>query len=325
MNLYPLKFQPILKDIIWGGSEISRFKNLEEEKTGIGESWEISAVENNVSVIENGNLANTPLDVLINEAKDKLVGKKVFEKFGDKFPLLIKFIDARDDLSIQVHPDDNLGKQRHNSFGKTEMWYVVKAAPEAFIFSGFKDKITPEEYVEKVANNTFTDALQKHFVKEGDVYFIPAGRVHAIGRGCFVAEIQQTSNITYRIYDYDRKDAIGNSRELHTELAKDAIDYTVYDSYKTDYKSNYNKTNELVSCEYFTTNLLELDEAFEKDISNIDSFIIYMCLEGTCKLKDNKQNEITLIKGETALIPADTQSIVITPSNKVKLLETFVK
>ena len=325
MNLYPLKFKLILKDIIWGGSEISKFKNLEEEKTGIGESWEISAVENNVSIIENGHLANTPLDALINEAKDKLVGKKVFEKFGDKFPLLIKFIDARDDLSIQVHPDDILGKQRHNSFGKTEMWYVVKAAPEAFIFSGFKDKITPDEYMKKVANNTFTDALQKHFVKEGDVYFIPAGRVHAIGKGCFVAEIQQTSNITYRIYDYDRKDANGNSRELHTELAKDAIDYTVHDSYKTDYKSKYNETNELVSCEYFTTSLLEVDKVFEKDLSSIDSFIIYMCLEGTCKMIDNKLNEITLAKGETTLIPADTQSIMITPSSKAKLLETFVK
>lgn len=325
MNLYPLKFQPILKNIIWGGSEISKFKNLEKETTGIGESWEISAVEDNVSIIENGDLAGTPLDVLINKAKARLVGKKVFDKFGDKFPLLIKFIDAHDDLSIQVHPNDSLAKKRHNSFGKTEMWYVVKAAPEAFIYSGFKDKITPEEYVEKVADNTFTDTLQKHFVKEGDVYFIPAGRVHAIGSGCFVAEIQQTSNITYRIYDYNRKDANGNSRELHTELAKDAIDYKVYDSYKTDYNTKYNQTNELVSCEYFTTNLLEIDKTFQKDISNIDSFIIYMCLEGTCKLKDDKENEITLNKGETALIPADTQSIVITPSGKAKLIETFVK
>ena len=325
MNLYPLKFQPILKNIIWGGSEISRFKNLDKETSGIGESWEISAVENNVSIIENGELAGTPLDVLINKEKARLVGEKVFNKFGDKFPLLIKFIDARDDLSIQVHPNDSLAKQRHNSFGKTEMWYVVKAAPEAFIFSGFKDKITPEEYVEKVADNTFTNTLQKHFVKAGDVYFIPAGRVHAIGSGCFVAEIQQTSNITYRIYDYNRKDVNGNTRELHTELAKDAIDYNVYDSYKTDYDTKHNQTNELVTCEYFTTNLLELDKTFQIDISNIDSFIIYMCLEGACKIIDNKQNEISLSKGETALIPAETQNLIITPSDKVKMLETFVK
>ena len=325
MNLYPLKFQPILKNIIWGGSEISKFKNLDKETSGIGESWEISAVENNVSIIENGELAGTPLDVLINKEKARLVGEKVFNKFGDKFPLLIKFIDARDDLSIQVHPNDSLAKQRHNSFGKTEMWYVVKAAPEAFIFSGFKDKITPEEYVEKVADNTFTNTLQKHFVKAGDVYFIPAGRVHAIGSGCFVAEIQQTSNITYRIYDYNRKDVNGNTRELHTELAKDAIDYNVYDSYKTDYDTKHNQTNELVTCEYFTTNLLELDKTFQIDISNIDSFIIYICLEGACKIIDNKQNEISLSKGETALIPAETQNLIITPSDKVKMLETFVK
>lgn len=325
MTLYPLKFRPILKKNIWGGNEISKFKNLKKDATGIGESWEISAVEGNISIIENGDLASKPLDKLIKKAKGKLVGEKVYEKFGDKFPLLIKFIDAHDDLSIQVHPDNKLAKERHNSFGKTEMWYIVDAEPEAFIFSGLKDAISPKQYIEKVKNNTFTDALQKHFVQKGDVFFIPAGRVHAIGRGCFVAEIQQTSNITYRIYDYNRKDAEGNTRELHTELAKNAIDYTVYDSYKTQYKTIANETNELVSCEYFTTNLLQLDQVFTKDISKIDSFIIYMCLYGQCSIEDNKQNKITLSKGETLLIPADTQKIIITPTNKTKLLETFVK
>lgn len=325
MNLYPLKFQPILKSIIWGGEEISKFKNLKSEKINIGESWEISAVEENISVVKNGAFTGTPLNVMIRDAKEKLVGTKVYDKFGDKFPLLIKFIDAQDDLSIQVHPNDELAKQRHNSFGKTEMWYVVKATSEAFIYSGFKEEITLEQYVDKVANNTFTDCLQKHFVKEGDVYFIPAGRVHAIGSGCFVAEIQQTSNITYRIYDYNRKDANGNSRELHTDLAKDAIDYTVYDSYKTNYNSAQNQTNELVSCEYFTTNLLELDKAFEQNISHIDSFIVYICLEGTCELEDNKQNRTTINQGETILIPADTEKIILSPKNKAKLLQTFVK
>lgn len=325
MNLYPLKFKPILKHIIWGGDEITKFKNLDKDETGVGESWEISAVEDNVSVVENGELANTPLDVLIGEAKEKLVGKKNFDKFGNKFPLLIKFIDARDDLSIQVHPNDEMAKKRHNSFGKTEMWYIVKAEKGASIYSGFKDKISPEQYVEKIADHTFTDTLEKHYVQGGDVYFMPAGRVHAIGSGCFVAEIQQTSNITYRIYDYNRKDKEGNTRELHTELAKDAIDYTVYDSYKTKYESTPNETNKLVSCEYFTTNLLELDKPFEKDTSTIDSFIIYMCLEGTCELEDNKQNKITISRGETILVPADTKHVVIAPTSKTKLLETFVK
>ena len=324
MNLYPLKFQPILKSVIWGGDEIVKFKNLKKEKTEIGESWEISGVEDNVSIIKNGDFANTSLDELIKSAKDKLVGKKIYDKFGNKFPLLIKFIDARDNLSIQVHPDDKLAKQRHNSFGKTEMWYIVKAEPGASIYSGFKEEITPEEYVERIENNTFTDVIEEHFVKEGDVYFMPAGRVHAIGAGCFVAEIQQTSNITYRIFDYNRKDKEGNLRELHTELAKDAIDYTVYDSYKTDYKSSLNQTNELVSCDYFTTNLLELDKPLDKDISKIDSFIVYMCLEGTYELEDNKKNKITVSRGETILIPADTQQIIITPISKTKLLETFV-
>ena len=325
MKLYPLKFQPILKKIIWGGDEIVKFKNLEKKEAEVGESWEISAVEDNVSVIKNGSFANTPLDILIDKTRDKLVGKKIYDKFGNKFPLLIKFIDAHDDLSIQVHPDDKLAKKRHNSFGKTEMWYIVKAEPGASIYSGFKKDITLEEYVERIANNTFTDTLEEHFVQEGDVFFMPAGRVHAIRRGCFVAEIQQTSNITYRIYDYNRKDKEGNTRELHTDLAKDAIDYTVYESYKTDYESGLNKTNKLVSCEFFTTNLLHLDKPFKKDVSHLDSFIIYMCLDGTFDLEDNKQNKITVSRGETILVPADTQQIVITPTNKTKLLETFVK
>ncbi|MDD2477236.1 MAG: mannose-6-phosphate isomerase [Dysgonamonadaceae bacterium] len=325
MKLYPLKFEPILKSIIWGGSEIPEFKNLANKESGIGESWEISAVENNVSIIANGSLAGKKLDDLIDEAKGNLLGNKIYDKFGSKFPLLIKFIDAQDDLSIQVHPDDKLAKERHNSFGKTEMWYVVKAKSDAFIVSGFKDKITPEQYLEKVNDNTFTDTLQKYKAKEGDVYFLPAGRVHAIGSGCFIAEIQQTSYITYRIYDYNRKDAQGKGRELHTELAKDAIDYNVYDTYKTDYKSTKNKPVELVSCKYFTTNLLELDNEIKQDIANIDSFIIYMCLEGSCHLEDDKGNKITINQGETILIPAQTKHVTIVPNKNVKLLETFVK
>ncbi|HTN69099.1 MAG TPA: type I phosphomannose isomerase catalytic subunit [Dysgonamonadaceae bacterium] len=325
MNLYPLKFHPILKSVIWGGSEISKFKNLKDEKTGIGESWEISAVKDSVSVIANGEFAGKPLNKLIDEAKEALVGNGNYKKFGNKFPLLIKFIDAQDDLSIQVHPNDGLAEKRHNSFGKTEMWYVVKAEPDAFVISGFKDKITPEQYIEKVKDNSFTDALQKYFVKEGDVLFLPAGRVHAIGSGCFIAEIQQTSDVTYRIYDYNRKDAQGNTRELHTELAKDAIDYTLYDSYKTDYELHKNEAVELVSCEYFTTNLLNLDKNFEQDISAIDSFIVYMCLEGSCNMEDNKQNKTRLVQGESLLIPANTEQIIITPTKSSKLLQTYVK
>lgn len=325
MNLYPLKFQPILKKIIWGGSDICEFKKISPKQDGIGESWEISGVEGNVSVVANGELAGKPLDEVLQIHKAELVGEKVYEKFGDTFPLLIKFIDARDDLSIQVHPNDELAKEKHNSFGKTEMWYVVKATPDAFLYSGFATAITPEEYIKTVKNNTFTDKLQKFNVKPGDVFFLPAGRVHAIGSGCFIAEIQQTSNITYRIYDYNRKDSQGNSRELHTELAKDAIDYKVYNNYQTEYSPHINHPVELVSCEYFTTNLLEMDIPLARHYEHLDSFVIYICMQGHCTLKDNKGNSMFIEQGETVLLPADTQSTLIIPSETTKILETFVR
>ncbi|MDR0331926.1 MAG: class I mannose-6-phosphate isomerase [Dysgonamonadaceae bacterium] len=324
MNLYPLKFNPILKSIIWGGSEICTFKNIEPKQDYIGESWEISGVKDNVSIISNGELAGKSLDEVLAESKEALVGKKVYEQFGDTFPLLIKFIDARDNLSIQVHPDDELAKTRHDSFGKTEMWYVVNAAPNAFLYSGFEKNITSDEYVKTVENNTFTDTLKKHDVKTGDVFFLPAGRVHAIGAGCFIAEIQQTSDITYRIYDYNRKDAQGNSRELHTELAKDSIDYNVYDSYKTDYTPNENQSVELVSCPYFTTNLLDIDVQMVRNYANLDSFVIYICLEGHCTIRDYKGDSVFLQQGESMLIPADTESVLVIPSVASKLLETYI-
>ena len=253
------------------------------------------------------------------------MGKKVYHKFGNTFPLLIKFIDARDDLSIQVHPDDTLAKKRHNSFGKTEMWYVIHAAPGAYLYCGFKENITPEEYPETVKNNTFTDKLMKYEVKAGDVFYLPAGRVHAIGSGCFIAEIQQTSDITYRIYDYNRKDASGNSRELHTELAKEAIDFKVYDSYKTEYENQVNQPVELVTSPYFTTHLLEVNAPMEQDYNDLDSFVIYICMAGHCTVKDEKGNNEVLRKGESMLIPADTKSITIIPDEFTQLLQTCVK
>lgn len=322
LSLYPFKFQPILKSVIWGGSDICRFKNIHPLQEGIGESWEISDVKGSVSVVSNGNLQGTSLDELLSIYKGDLVGKEVYQRFGNTFPLLIKFIDARDDLSIQVHPDDVLAKERHNSFGKTEMWYVVNAAPGAFLYSGFQEQISPEVYVEKVKDNTFTHTLKRHEVKEGDVFFLPAGRVHAIGAGCFIAEIQQTSNITYRIYDYNRKDANGNPRELHTELAKDAIDYKVYDSYRTSYERNENEPVELVTSDYFSTRLLELNKTMVRDYSKIDSFIILICMKGKALFRDDKGHTVNVSQGETILIPANTRSIEISPSEECKLLET---
>lgn len=324
MKLYPLKFKPILKSIIWGGNEICKFKGVKPELEGIGESWEISSVEGNVSVVANGAFADESLDKIIGEYKDQLVGKKNFETFGTTFPLLIKFIDARDNLSIQVHPNDELAKKRHNSFGKTEMWYVINAAPGAFLYSGFEKQMTPDSYVKSIEDNTFVDYLAKHDVKSGDVFFLPAGRVHAIGAGTFIAEIQQTSNITYRIYDYKRKDANGNERELHTELAKDAIDFKLYDNYKSSYTRKENQPVELESCRYFTTNLLELTKDVTRDYSRIDSFVAYICMGGVCTIRDNKGNDLSLKQGETILIPADTESVTISPQGDVLLLETYV-
>lgn len=324
MNLYPLKFKPILKSIIWGGNEICKFKGITPEEEGVGESWEISSVEGNVSVIANGELENKDLTDIIATYKEQLLGKKNFETFGTTFPLLIKFIDARDNLSIQVHPDDELAKKRHNSFGKTEMWYVINAAPGAFLYSGFEKQMTPESYVESIENNTFVDYLAKHDVKKGDVFFLPAGRVHAIGAGTFIAEIQQTSNITYRIYDYNRTDANGNPRELHTELAKDAIDFKLYDDYQTSYERKENQPVELKSCRYFTTNLLELTKGVTRDYSAIDSFVAYICMGGSCNIRDNKGNDLHIKQGETVLIPADTENVFIAPEGDVLLLETYV-
>ncbi|MDD4515253.1 type I phosphomannose isomerase catalytic subunit [Massilibacteroides sp.] len=322
--LYPFTFRPILKSVIWGGADICPFKGITPVQKGIGESWEVSHVEGNVSVVENGSLAGKSLDELIQTYGKRLMGEKVVARFGNTFPLLIKFIDACDNLSIQVHPDDELARKRHNSFGKTEMWYVIKASSEAALYSGFSQQIDAEEYVKRVENNTIMDVLQRYDVNAGDVFFLPAGRVHAIGAGCFVAEIQQTSNITYRIYDYDRRDANGNGRELHTELAKDAIDYTLYPDYRTHYTRKENEKVELVSCPYFTTNLLEYDTPYKRDSSGIDSFLIYICMAGNAVIKDNNGQEINVKQGQTVLIPADTTSVEIIPSPSVKLMETYI-
>lgn len=322
MKLYPIKFEPILKSIIWGGDEICKFKGIKPEQKGIGESWEVSGVEGSISQVANGELKGKKLDEIIREYKGQLVGKRVFETFGDTFPLLIKFIDARDDLSIQVHPNDELAKKRHNSFGKTEMWYVINANQGATLYSGFAKQMNPDIYLKSIEENTFMEYLKKYDVKKGDVFYLPAGRVHAIGAGAFVAEIQQTSNITYRIYDYKRLGVDGKPRELHTELAKDAIDYTMYDDYRTHYENKENQPVELVSCKYFNTDLLELTKDITRDYVSVDSFVIYICMGGLCTIKDNKGNELSVKQGESILIPADTEKVLIQPEGNVLLLET---
>ncbi|MDO4691774.1 MAG: mannose-6-phosphate isomerase [Porphyromonadaceae bacterium] len=323
-RLYPLTFEPLLKEVIWGGQNIRPFKGLEPNDDKVGESWEISHVDDNYSIVADGVLKGKNLDELIKTYGARLVGKSVQERFGERFPLLIKFIDAQDNLSIQVHPDDKLGMARHNSFGKTEMWYVVKASPTAKLFSGFSQQSSPKDYVERIKNSSIMEVMKEYKVSEGDVFFLPAGRVHAIGAGCFVAEIQQTSNITYRIYDYDRTDAQGNKRELHTELAKDAIDYTLHEDYRTAYEPKPNEANTIVSCQYFETNLLELDQPLERNWSALDSFVIYIVMSGKLTLTDDAGHSLELHQGQSVLIPAEAKGVKLKPHSGCKLMETYI-
>ena len=324
-GLYPLKFTPIFKEKIWGGNKIKSLLNKDYGSLpNCGESWELSGVEGNLSVVSNGYLAGNSLEELIEVYMGDLVGDQLFEMFGTEFPLLIKFIDANDDLSIQVHPNDEMAAERHHSYGKTEMWYVMQADPGSKLQSGFNQPVDQEKYLEKLKKVELTDILHFEEVTSGDVFFIPAGRVHAIGKGILLAEIQQTSDITYRIYDYDRRDDQGNLRELHTDLALDAIDYTLYPEYKTKYEPKLNESVELVSCKYFTTNVLELNQPVEKDYNKLDSFVIYICLDGKVQIKTESGSE-SLQKGETILIPASIENVQLMPvSAAVKLLEVYV-
>ena len=324
--MYPLKFEPILKQTLWGGDKIIPFKHLNETLPNVGESWEVSAVEGSESVVANGADKGYTLPEMVRKYKEELVGEANYARFGNKFPLLIKFIDAKLDLSIQVHPGDELAKKRHNSFGKNEMWYVIAADKGAKLISGFAEEITPKEYKDRVHNGTFAEVLQTCAIEPGDVFYVPAGRVHGIGAGAFVAEIQQTSDITYRIFDYNRKDKDGKSRELHTSQAMDAINFSdVQDDFRTKYERVQNEPVEMVASPYFTTSVCDMTEEITCDYSELDSFVIFICVEGSCRLTDDNQNEITLRAGETVLLPAAVQEVTIVPEGqRVKLLETYV-
>ena len=324
--MYPLKFEPILKQTLWGGDKIIPFKHLDETLPNVGESWEVSAVEGSESVVANGADKGYTLPEMVRKYKDELVGEANYARFGNKFPLLIKFIDAKLDLSIQVHPGDELAKKRHNSFGKNEMWYVIAADKGAKLISGFSEEITPKEYKDRVHNGTFAEVLQTCTIEPGDVFYVPAGRVHGIGAGAFVAEIQQTSDITYRIFDYNRKDKDGKSRDLHTSQAMDAINFSdVQDGFRTEYERIRNEPVEMVASPYFTTSVYDMTEEITCDYSELDSFVIFICVEGSCRLTDDNQNEITLRAGETVLLPAAVQEVTIVPEGgSVKLLETYV-
>ncbi len=324
-SLYPLKFQTIYKDKIWGGQKIKTFLHKDfGNLPNCGETWEISGVKSDVSVVADGPLKGESLDQLLEKYKDELVGKKVYDHFGNIFPLLVKFIDANDDLSIQVHPNDELAKKRHNSFGKTEMWYVVEADPGSTLISGFNKELDEQEYLDKFNSGHLTDILNKEDVKAGDVFFLPAGRVHTIGKGLLIAEIQQTSDITYRIYDFDRVDDKGNKRELHVEEALAAIDYKHYPEYKTNYQPEKNETVKLVSCPYFTTNMMDFTQSTSKDYSNLDSFVIYVCLEGSFTINYNNSS-YPVKMGDCMLLPKTVDKVSLETEGGFKILESFIE
>jgi mannose-6-phosphate isomerase len=323
-NLYPLKFKTIFKEKIWGGSKIKSVLGKDfSPLPNCGESWEISGVEGNVSVVSDGPLSGKAITDLLKEYKGKLAGEKIYKKFRNEFPLLIKFIDANDDLSIQVHPGDQLAKERHNSFGKTEMWYVLEADKDARLNTGFNKQIDEKIYLEHLKSNTLDKILNFEEVKAGDVFFLPAGRVHYIGKGVCLAEIQQTSDITYRIYDFDRKDDKGNKRELHTEQALAAIDYRHYKDYKTKYQQKLNESADLVNCQYFTTSLIHFNKEVKRDYSSVESFVIYICTEGSLSLKTGN-SETTVKKGDCILLPAEIKKVSLVPKEESKVLEVYI-
>lgn len=319
-----IKFKPILKEKIWGGEKLKNYLHKASNQKNIGESWEISDVKGDTSVVENGPLQGKNLQELINEFTSNLVGDKVYQQFGNSFPLLIKFIDAKEALSIQLHPDDVLAKKRHNSFGKTEMWYVVQADSTGNLIVGFSKDVDKEDYLNHLKKKTLTEILNVDAVKEGDLYFIPTGRVHAIGAGVLLAEIQQTSDITYRLYDWDRQDDKGNYRELHTEDALDAIDFKAQDSYKTTYSKQINSSTEIVSCPYFTTNILPVNGTVSINHNDKDSFVIYMCVKGEVEFKSNISSEVLAI-GQTILVPASLKEFAVLSKEPAELLEVYIK
>ena len=318
----PLKFNALLKQTLWGGDKIIPFKHLSDKLENVGESWEISGVKGNETLVAEGEFAGQSLNDVVIALKADLVGKANYERFGNEFPLLIKFIDARQDLSIQVHPTDEIAQKQGKDRGKTEMWYIMDSDPDAKLYSGLKKEITPEQYKEMVENDTICDALAQYAVKEGDCFFLPAGRIHAIGTGCFLAEIQQTSDATYRIYDFKRKDKDGNYRQQHTKEAAECINYTVENNYRTEYVPVKNQGIALVSCPYFSTAVYDLDEPMTLDYSELDSFVILIGMKGSGTVTDGEGNTLTLNAGESMLVPATTQTLKV--EGTVKFLETYV-
>ena len=324
MELYPLKFKPIYKEKVWGGDKWALLDRRIASDKPVGESWELSAVKGELSKVADGFLKGNDIQELIEVYMGDLVGDKVYDRFGIEFPLLFKFINSNEKLSLQVHPGDELALKRHNAYGKTEMWYVVGADEDSPIYVGLsKAGLGEKELAERAANGTLQQVINVERAKAGDVFFLPAGRVHAIGEGLLIAEIQQTSDVTYRIYDWGRENDPSTAREMHVDLAMDAIDYEYRPSYRSEYRPAKDEAVKLVACPYFTTNLLDLTVPMERDYSELDSFVVYMCIDGAAEIACNG-GQIQISKGETVLIPAVIPAVNIAPNAKVKMLEVYI-
>ena len=326
MTLYPFLFEPNLHSVVWGGNQLRPYKGMEPSDEPIGESWEVSAVPTSTSIVNNGLYAGKDLITVINEHPDAILGKKVNEKYQGKLPLLVKFIDARHDLSIQVHPNDEMAMREHGKMGKSEMWYIIKAEPGAHLYAGFKQEITHYEYQKRVEDGSITEVLADHQVKAGDVFYLPVGRVHAICGGILLAEVQQSSDVTYRIYDYNRPGMDGKPRELHTELASKALNFHVEENYRTDYPDTTNKAIQIIDTPNFDVRVMEISKPFHRDMRKYDSFVISMCLEGDCKILIRSTGEEMILKeGSSTLIPAAIADYDVIPlKNNSKILDAFI-
>ena len=326
MPLYPFLFHPNLHTVVWGGHQLQPYKGLEPTDEPIGESWEVSAVPSSTSIISNGSFAGRDIISVISEYPEDILGKAVNEKYHGQLPLLVKFIDAERDLSIQVHPNDEMAQREHGKMGKSEMWYVIRADEGSHLYAGFKQEITPEEYQQRIADGTIIEVLADHQVKAGDVFYLPAGRIHAICGGILLAEVQQSSDVTYRIYDYNRPGMDGKPRELHTELAAQALDYHVEENYRTEYVDNPNKAIQIIDSPYFDVRVMEISKPFHRDLRKYDSFIISMCIEGDCKLcVRSTGDEILLRQGCSTLVPAAIADYDVLPlHHTTRLLDAFI-
>ena len=320
-----LKFTPIFKSVLWGGKRIAQFKNMPPQGDHVGESWELSPMKGNESVVSEGPMKGRTLPELMISDGEEIMGKRLYANYGDKFPMLINFLDSTDDLSIQVHPDDELAAKRHNSLGKTEMWFSVLPAEGAYLYAGFKKQITPEQFRAMVADNTIVDVLGKFYPKRGDMFFLPAGRVHSIGRGNFVLEIQEASDITYRIYDYDRRDAQGNPRQLHIEESVDSITYNDTEMTVDHFEPKAGEEIVMESCPFFTTTLMEIEGTTTLKLAERDSFSVVISTRGNAVLTAPDGSKTILNQGETVLVPASMESLDITASgDSCEIVTTYI-